>query len=187
MADALAGAVVQEAIDIFAILFALTALRPGAREAVPASLPAGTGLAERLREHGGLRQLTTTLREAAEAVGTQPDMLPALRALELKLRQELLPHQNAEEESLFPEAAERLGGRDSMAPLILMHAEIEGLVEQFGMLVRMAERREAAVPELRRTLFALEALLSLHLVMEEEMLESLSDSSVPARPAAAAA
>ncbi|RMI20882.1 heavy metal translocating P-type ATPase [Pseudoroseomonas wenyumeiae] len=186
----LAGAVVQEAIDIFAILFALTALRPGAREAVPASLPAGTGLAERLREHGGLRQLTTTLREAAEAIGTQPDMLPALRALELKLRQELLPHQNAEEQSLFPEAAERLGGRDSMAPLIRMHAEIEGLVEQFGILLRMAERQErleAAVPELRRTLFALEALLSLHLVMEEEMLESLSDSSAPAQPVAEAA
>ncbi|MBC9179086.1 heavy metal translocating P-type ATPase, partial [Pseudoroseomonas ludipueritiae] len=186
----LAGAVVQEAIDIFAILFALTALRPGPHEAVPASLPAGSGLTERLREHGGLRQLTSTLRETAEAIGTQPDMLPALRALELKLRQDLLPHQSAEEASLFPEAAERLGGRDSMAPLIRMHAEIEGLVEQLGMLVRMAERqekREAALPELRRTLFALEALLSLHLAMEEEMLEGFSDNSAPARPVAAAA
>ncbi|MBO1075779.1 heavy metal translocating P-type ATPase [Roseomonas marmotae] len=178
----LAGAVVQEAIDVFAILYALTALRPGAGEVAPAAFPAGTGLAERLREHAGLRQLTSSLREAAEAVGTRPDILPALTALEQKLRQELLPHQDAEERTLFPEAAQRLGGRDPMAPLIRMHAEIEGLVDQLGMLLRIAARDHGgqALPELRRTLFALEALLSLHLVLEEGMLEGLSDDSMAA-------
>jgi hypothetical protein len=42
-------------------------------------------------------------------------------------------------------------------------------------LLRVAERDwGAAAPELRRTLFALEALLRLHLAAEEEMLAGMS-------------
>ncbi|MGG5821486.1 heavy metal translocating P-type ATPase [Falsiroseomonas sp. HW251] len=173
----LAGALVQEAIDVFAILYALNALRPGPDEAAPAALPAEAGLAERHAEHAGLRELADTLRAGAEAIGGSPSVLPSLSAVEQRLRAELLPHQHEEERALYPEAARRLGGLDPMAPLLRMHADIEGLSERVAALIALAkdERQWGSVgPELRRTLFGLEALLRLHLAAEEEIMASLS-------------
>jgi soluble P-type ATPase len=172
----LAGALVQEAIDVFAILYALGALRPGPEEHAPHVLPTEAGLDERFREHAGLRQLADALRDAAEAIGPKPDGLATLTALEARLRGELLPHQREEERALYPEAARRLGGRDPMGPHIRMHAEIEALAERIATLLRFATRDGAWTTtgaELRRTLFALEALLRLHLAMEEEMLAEM--------------
>jgi heavy metal translocating P-type ATPase len=171
----LAGALVQEGIDVFAILYALSALRPGPEEAAPASLPAEAGLAARHAEHAGLRDLAEALRSGAEAIGPTPAALPALAEVEHRLRAELLPHQQEEERALYPAAAARLGGTDPMAPLVRMHAEMEGEAERVATLLRVAERDwGAAAPELRRTLFALEALLRLHLAAEEEMLAGMS-------------
>ncbi len=170
----LAGALVQEAIDVLAILYALTALRPGTGERLGADLTAGAGIDDRRREHAGLRQLAESLRAAAEAIDAKQDA-QHLAALEARLRDEVLPHQRAEERALYPEAALRLGGQDPMAPLVRMHAEIEALAERLAVLLRLAEGEGwgAAAPELRRTLFALEALLRLHLSIEEEMLADL--------------
>ncbi len=178
----LAGAVVQEAIDVFAILFALSALRPGRAEAPSHGLPAEAGLAERTAEHAELRRLVEALRLAGESIGPTPAALPAVVALEARLRAELLPHQREEERALYPIAARRLGGQDPMAPLIRMHAEIEALVERVTMLLQLAGRQAdwaASAPELRRALFALEVLLRVHLTAEEEVLAGFS---TPAQP-----
>lgn len=172
----LAGAVLQEGIDVAAILFALTALRPGWREIAPAPLPAAAGLAERQAEHAALRGLAEALRDAAEAMGAGAASLPVIEALEARLRTEVLPHQRAEERTLYPLAAQRLGGLDPMGPLIRMHTAIEVLVDQIGNLVAVAHGQEgwaAAAGPLRRSLFELEALLSLHLTIEEEALAEL--------------
>ncbi|WP_424138706.1 heavy metal translocating P-type ATPase [Roseomonas chloroacetimidivorans] len=186
----LAGAVTQEAVDVFAILYALTALRPGPGEAEPAGLPPESGYAERYQEHTGLRQLAEALGEAAQAIGTEPVEVPELAGLAARLRDELLPHQHAEERTLYPEAAIRLGGTDPMAPLIRMHAEIEALAERLSVLLELSTREDgwnAVAPELRQTLFALEALLRLHLSVEEEMLADLADGPAEQpRPAAGA-
>jgi heavy metal translocating P-type ATPase len=174
----LAGAVVQEAIDVLAILYALTALRPARGEAVPQRLPPGAGLEERRAEHAGLRQLADALRELGEAIGPAPDALPALAVVEARLRAELLPHQRAEEGTLYPLAARRLGGQDPLAPLIRMHAEIETLAAQIGTLRELAAAEGGwpeAAPALRRSLFALEALLRVHLLAEEEVLAGLTE------------
>ncbi len=169
----LAGALVQEAIDVFAILYALTALRPGAEEQRE-RLPEEAGLVEREAEHAGLRDLAQALREAADAIAPEPVARPALVTLERRLREELLPHQRAEERALYPAAARRLGGLEPLAPLIRMHAEMEGLAERIAVLLRVAETDWAgAAPELRRALFGLEALLRLHLTTEEEMLAGM--------------
>jgi len=173
----LAGAVVQEAIDVLAILFALSALRPGVGEANLSALPPEAGLAERTAEHAELRRLVEALRAAADGIGPTPASLPALLALEALLRAELLPHQREEERALYPAAALRLGGQDPMAPLIRMHAEIEALVDRVTALLRTARTDEgwaASAAELRRALFSLEVLLRVHLVAEEEVLASVS-------------
>ena len=176
----LAGALVQEAVDIGAILYALTALRPGAEEVRHAALPVGAGFVARHEEHAGLRQLAEALREAAERPG--PMAAPELAAVEARLRSDLLPHQHAEERALYPEVARRLGGQDPMAPLVRMHAEIEALAERVAVLLPMAAKQDANAAtalELRRTLFALEALLRLHLTVEEEMLAGLAEDPAP--------
>lgn len=180
----LAGALLQEGIDVFAILFALTALRPGPAEPARTSLPAEAGLVEREEEHVGLRQLADALREAADAIDPS-GAATTLDALAARLRAELLPHQREEERTLYPSAALRLGGQDPMAPLIRMHAEIEGLVERVETLLRLGrkvENWESIAPELRRTLFALEALLRLHLTVEEEMLAGIAGEAARSTP-----
>ncbi len=167
----LAGALVQEGIDVAAILLALTALRPGRGDAAPMAMPDVAGLAARQAEHAGLRELADALGAAATAPA-----LASLPALEARLREEMLPHQRAEESSLYPEAARRLGGADPMAPLIRMHAELETLAARLATLLRLhADSADHAMTdgELRRTLFALEALLRMHLTVEEEMLANL--------------
>jgi hemerythrin-like domain-containing protein len=176
----LIGALVQEAIDVAAILFALTALRPGRDEGRPGTLPDEAGLADRVAEHAGLRRLAERIREGAETVGDGPESLRALAALEADLRAELLPHQAEEEEALYPAAARRLGGRDPMGPLIRMHTEIEALCRRLAALLRLAEQQDGwngASAEMRRTLFALEALLTLHLAAEEEALAELASEA----------
>jgi len=177
------GALLQEGIDVFAILFALTALHPGRGERPAATLPADAGLAARQDEHVGLRQLADALRDAADAIVPPAPAAPGLAALERRLRDELLPHQRAEERALYPEVSRRLGGQDPMGPLIRMHAEIETLVERVATLLRLGTedaRWSAVAPELRRTLFALEALLRLHLTVEEEVMSGVSGE--PTRP-----
>jgi heavy metal translocating P-type ATPase len=165
----LEGALLQEGIDVLAILHALSALRPGPEERRGGLLPADAGLRQRRDEHAGLRDLAESLRIAGEAIGAAG--LPDLAPIEERLRTELLPHQREEERSLYPAAARRLGGQDPMASMLRMHAEIEALAEHVVALARLGAAAPGDVAaELRRSLFALEALLRLHLAAEEEML-----------------
>jgi len=171
----LAGALLQEAIDVAAILYALRALLPG--NGAVARLSGEAGLAARVAEHAGLRDLAEALRGAGENLDDRPAQLAALRVLERRLRDELLPHQAAEESALYPEAATRLGGQDPLGVLLRMHTEIEALTERFSALLPLAETPGGfaeVAPAIRRTLFALEALLALHLTAEEEALAGLS-------------
>jgi hypothetical protein len=172
----LAGALLQEGIDVAAILYALRALLPG-NDGAAARLTHEAGLSDRVAEHAGLRNLAEALRGAGETLHEGPAQLTELRALERRLRDELLPHQAAEESALYPEAATRLGGQDPLGVLLRMHTEIEALTERFSALLPLAETPGGfaeVAPAIRRTLFALEALLALHLTAEEEALAGLT-------------
>jgi heavy metal translocating P-type ATPase len=173
----LAGALVQEAIDVAAILFALTALKPGREDAAPVAVADAAGLAERVGEHERLRALAAELRAAADGIAEGPASLGRIAVAEATLRAEVLPHQEAEEETLYPAVAARLGGRDPMAALSRMHAEIAALTLRLGALITLARDREGwdrAAPELRRILFTIDALLMLHIAAEEEVLAEVS-------------
>jgi heavy metal translocating P-type ATPase len=179
----LAGALVQEAIDVAAILFALTALRPGRDDGAPSALDRQAGLAERVGEHDRFRAIAAELRAAADQVSEGPRALGRIAAAEAALKAEVLPHQQAEEETLYPAVARSLGGRDPMAALSRMHAEIEALTQRLGALAALARSEDGwarAAPELRRTLFTLDALLTLHITAEEEVLAEVSPEVLPA-------
>ena len=79
---------------------------------------------------------------------------------------------------MFPELGDRLGGRDPLGAMHRMHEEIVHLTTRFAALVQGlsetgASRAEAR--EARRLLYALDAVISLHLMAEEELLAQVED------------
>jgi heavy metal translocating P-type ATPase len=175
------GALLQEAIDVAGILNALRVLAGGG---APRPLPDAAGAARALAEHDGLRRLAGRMRRAADQL--DPDAgLPAddLRAIVTGLRETLLPHQRAEERALYPVLLRRLGGRDPLGPLARMHEEIAELTARLGALTdRIGPDGASAgeVREVRRLLYALDALVALHLLAEEETVALAGGAENPA-------
>jgi len=175
----LAGAMLQEAIDVLVILNALRVLHD---RTAPAPLTDRDALDRLVTEHAELRRLLDRMRHVAERLdGTEPPNgempIPALRGIGERLSTLVLPHQLAEERLVFPELAHRLGGRDPTGSMARMHEEIVALTARFSALagglgdaIAPGEVREA-----RRLLHALDAVITLHLSAEEELLSFIED------------
>jgi phosphoserine phosphatase len=172
-----AGALLQEVIDIAVILNALRALRSGR----PAHI-AGADVGAQFRaEHRELLPEVEKLRTVADSLDR---FAPAscrgeLNRLHDWLAERLLPHELSEETLLFPYVARFFGGTDPTAGMTRTHAEIAHLVRVFGRL--LSESPEGAIdtddlPELRRVLYGLHAILRLHFAQEEEAYAALGRS-----------
>jgi hypothetical protein len=82
---------------------------------------------------------------------------------------------------VYPELAHRLGGRDPLGALNRMHEEIVHLATRFAALVQGAAAAGASASEARearRLLYALDAIITLHLAAEEELLSQVEDLPV---------
>jgi heavy metal translocating P-type ATPase len=166
----IAGALVQEGIDVASILNALRALR--GRRTAPR--PPGTDVAERFRlEHRDfvpelqrIRTLADRIdRLAAEATATE---LAAVRAF---LVDRLPRHEEEEEAAVYPVVAAMMGGEDPMASMARAHVEISHLTRVFRSLVDELPAGPLFpddVIDLRRVLYGLHAILRLHFAQEEE-------------------
>lgn len=167
------GALAQEAIDAFAILNALRALRPGKEHG--ARVPddaAGVGRQIR-QEHIKLVPGLRRLRQLADNL----DMLPgatarhALQEVRTFLVNEMLPHNEVEDATLYPAVAKLIGGHDPTAPMSREHTEIAHRVNLFSRtlddLADDGPDLEDA-RDLRRMLYGLNAILKMHLAQEEE-------------------
>jgi hypothetical protein len=99
-----------------------------------------------------------------------------LASLNASLRGELLPHEAEDDAALYPLLARMIGGEDPMAPMSSTHREIYRLSRMVDRLASSLpeEGTATALPELRRTLYALDAILRLHFAQEEEIYHSLS-------------
>jgi soluble P-type ATPase/iron-sulfur cluster repair protein YtfE (RIC family) len=174
-----AGALLQEAIDVAVILNALRVLTG---EALPAPLSDRGAVDRVVEEHAQLRALLERMRRAADRMDQRnDDPVAELRNIDAALGALLLPHQQAEEQAVFPELASRLGGRDPLGAMTRMHEEIVHLATRFGALVQGlaadgASDRETR--EARRLLYAMDAVIALHLAAEEEMLSQVEDLPV---------
>jgi soluble P-type ATPase len=168
-----AGALAQEGIDVAVILNALRALGRGGRR--PARVGAeAVQVGVRVREeHRQLDPHIRGLRQLADRL----DRLPAAAArqeLEEAARfliEELLPHERGEDEAMYPAVARLLGGTDPTGAMSRAHLEIAHLVGSFQRLVAdLAPEGPGPddLPELRRLLYGLYALLRLHVAQEEE-------------------
>ena len=94
------------------------------------------------------------------------------------LVQEVLPHMDAEQETLHPVMERLLSDRHPRLPLAHSHAEIRGLVDALGALSEPGGVVGTAWQlETRRALYQLFALLKIHLA-EEEMFTPILEAEL---------
>jgi heavy metal translocating P-type ATPase len=174
----LVGAVVQEVIDVVVILNAMRVLLH--RKEGSALQGDEAELSRRLSaEHQGLRAGLASIRQAADNLAVLPEeeARAELREVDRFLTEELLPHEQVDEEVFYPVIARVIGGSDPTGPMSRGHIEIAHLA---GLLSRLLEEiSEGGIDdedrlELQRVLYGLDAVLRLHFAQEEEGYLSLA-------------
>ena len=184
----LAGAILQEFIDVIAVANALRALRGPGGKNLDTSRHAGV-LNSIRADHQRLMPGVKRIRIVADRL----DHLSAARLrIELAklhsfLTQEVLPHDEAEEKSLYPIVSRLIGGDDPTATMARAHTEIARLTNILGsFLDEMGAENftEEDRRELRAVLYGLDAILRLHFSQEEESYLALIDTETDTKPMA---
>jgi hypothetical protein len=173
----LAGAITQEVIDVAAIANALRALRIKPQHGRRHSLTVAES--QRLQaDHVALVPVLDRLRFVADSIDTLPcpQASQALSELDDLLQKSLLPHERADDESVYPAMAHLLGGEDPMATMSRTHREIFHLGRRLQRLVKglpSAAPDPPTLRDLRRLLYSLDAIVRLHFAQEEELYDAL--------------
>jgi heavy metal translocating P-type ATPase len=178
------GAVLQEVIDVVAILNALRALRETPTRVRRSA--ENTALTKRFwEEHVSIRIDIAELHEVADQLGSL-DARSALTAVaheyELLLTR-VLPHEQAEERELNPEMGRTTGQGSLAAAMSRAHVEIKHEIRRLGQLLDDIEPDgvdAADINELRGLLYGLHAILKLHTAQEDEDFLSYVDVSTAA-------
>ncbi|MCF1645600.1 heavy metal translocating P-type ATPase [Streptomyces indiaensis] len=175
-----AGAVLQEGIDVAVILNALRALRTD-RTARPPLTSETEALIHRFAaEHDDLQDVLTAVRDAADRLCESPGprALTAVEETHRLLTERLLPHEHAEEHRLYPALAPALGGPEATATMSRAHAEIDRLSRRVATHLDLARAAGGLATEqlddLRACLYGLNTVLRLHFAQEEESYFSLT-------------
>ena len=172
----LAGAILQEGIDIAVIFNALRALGGGFNANAAIKLQGGQ-VDELKREHADLAQLLESVSNLANQFSTLPvaQAQHKLQRLLTLLETQLIPHEQADESELYPLLAWHLKGEDPMAALSHTHREIFRLVKLLGRMNSDFSADGAALSqdEIRQTLLRLDTVLALHFQLENELIHNL--------------
>ena len=168
-----AGALVQEGIDVAVILNSLRALT-GDRTARQAPMGA-SDVGERFRaEHREFRPWLQRIRTTADRLDTfEPrEALGELEQIRWFLQERLVQHEREEEAAVYPVVAQLMGGEDPMGTMERAHMEIEHLTRVYAHLLEGLPSAGPTVEDLvdlRRVLYGLHAILRLHFTQEEEV------------------
>jgi heavy metal translocating P-type ATPase len=178
-----AGAVLQECIDVFAILNALRALRGDAEQRRPS--PA-TDVGERFRaEHREFAPEIQRIRTTADRLEsmTPQESKSELEAVRHFIVVRLPEHEEEEEAIVYPVVAEAMGGEDPLSSMARAHLELSHLGRIYEQLLRDLPDDGPSpddLMDLRRLLYGFYAILRLHFAQEEEAYAWLvSDEDVP--------
>jgi heavy metal translocating P-type ATPase len=178
-----AGAILQEIIDVIVIINALRALGGATLDATGTT----AALGERFQtEHQRLLPGVKRIRHIADRLDLLPpkDVRAELLELHRFLKSEVVPHEEAEEATVYPAVAKLIGGDDPTAPMNRAHLEIAHLVRVLG---RHLEELPVDGPasddirDLRRILYGLDAILRLHFAQEDEAYLALMNAQPVAR------
>jgi heavy metal translocating P-type ATPase len=172
-----AGALIQELIDVASILNALRALGGGTRQSGSRET---TDVAERFRaEHREFAPELVRVRWVADRLGQLPpdEVRRELEAVRRFVVERLPQHEEEEEAAVYPVVARLMGGEDPMSSMARAHIEISHLARVFRQLLDDLPE-EGPTPDdlvdLRRVLYGLHAILRLHFAQEEEAYAWLS-------------
>ena len=172
------GALLQEVIDVAVILNALRAVR-SPQATARRHLISRNVIGQLRADHNRLMPLLDRIDTAALAVsGPEPERIrPELEALADMLRTQLLPHERADEESVYPQLAGVLNGTDPLAAMSRTHREIFHLARLYSRLLEdlpTGPLPDFELGQLRRLLYSLGAILRLHFAQEEEIFQSVA-------------
>jgi iron-sulfur cluster repair protein YtfE (RIC family) len=139
-------------------------------------------------EHRHLLPHVEELARAGDAIGVvpAPELRATLDGVLAFLAGHLIPHAAAEDAVLYPEIDRLLGERDGTRATDTMrrdHVEIARLTERLALLAGRYEQDVPTPPaerELRRLLYGLDALVTLHFAKEEEVYLPLLDRELTA-------
>ncbi|PND24125.1 heavy metal translocating P-type ATPase [Sinorhizobium sp. M4_45] len=172
------GALLQEAIDIFAILNALRALGDPMRGWRKTTLLEHAELLKLEAEHRALMDVVDEIRHTSARIQDLPEdeVRNQLAHLDTLLRQRLLPHERQDDEEVYPRLRRQAGAPDALAGMSRTHMEIQRQVHSLTSL-RQAFGEHASSPaqryEIQRLLHGLEAITRLHFAQELEIYRSL--------------
>jgi heavy metal translocating P-type ATPase len=171
----LAGALLQEAIDVGVILNALRALGgAGWQHAKALDAPR---LQQLRAEHTQLQQVLDQLASLSRNLRrlTPQAARGELNALCDALEKVLLPHERSDERQVYPLLMAYLRGNDPLAALSHMHREIFRLARLLSRLSNgfMQSPEAAGLDEVHDTLIRLDALVTAHFAQEDELYSSL--------------
>ncbi|WP_206606711.1 heavy metal translocating P-type ATPase [Steroidobacter cummioxidans] len=172
-----AGALLQEAIDILVILNALRALR-GPRPTAPHGVDTKRLANELASAHRALKPHVGELATLASRLDglPGPEARVQLECLRDMLEKELLPHEREEQSTAYPIIERMLKGEDPTGALIQTHHEIRRLTRLFARLVAQLPSEGPAredLRDLRRVLYGLHAILVFHFAQEDELYSML--------------
>src|SRR5579871_6570920 len=178
-----AGAILQEVIDVIVIVNALRALRGSALDTTGVTVALG----ERFQtEHQRLLPGVQRIRHIADRLDLLPPREVRTELVELHrfLKIEVVPHEEAEEATVYPAVAKLIGGDDPTAPMNRAHLEIAHMVRVLGRHLEELPLDGPAIDDirdLRRILYGLDAILRLHFAQEDEAYLALMDAQPVAR------
>ena len=172
----LSGAILQEAIDVAVILNALRALGAGFNS-VSAEKLQGERVDLLKHEHEALGHVLEEVHTLATQLPkyTREQAKEKLQHLLVLIETTLLPHEHADEDTLYPMLAKHLKGEDPMSAMSHTHREIFRLVK---LLSRMCSdfsvnSEVLSLEEIQLLLVRLDTLLELHFGQENELYHIL--------------
>ncbi len=174
------GALLQEAIDIVAILNALRALGDPMRGWRKTTRLEHAELLKLEAEHRALMDVVDEIRHTSARIQhlSEEEVRNQLTQLDALLRQRLLPHERQDDEELYPRLRRQAGVPDALAGMSRTHMEIQRQVHGLTSL-RKALGEHGPSPaqryEIQRLLHGLEAITRLHFAQELEIYRLLED------------
>ena len=169
-----AGAILQEGIDIAVILNALRALvRPGL--GVRPSLPEEA--AKRLlEEHEDVETWLDQLRAHADALDDAQgaEALAHIADANRIINEEIVPHEREDEVTVYPQLVPHLGNAHGLAAMSRAHREIQHLGRLLDRLVTGVSEEEAdryLIRDAQRIIESVDALVRIHNAQEEDIFD----------------
>ena len=176
----IAGAILQEGIDVAVIINALRVLRITSIEGIHGRLDA-TENARLAAEHHELGPVLDRIRACADHLPVLPQEAVHAELVELDglLNSTLLPHERDDEKHLYPRLEPMLGGGDPLAPLSRTHREILRLGRLFHHTTEDLPEGPLSpetIQDMQRMLYGLDAILRLHFAQEEEIYHGMAET-----------